>query len=247
MGPAESGKTTTLYAALKQVNTSEHKILTIEDPIEDILPGIIQVKAQPEIGLSFHNALSAFLRHDPDIIVLGEIRDRETAQLAVEASLTGHLVLSTLRIQDTSSAIMRFLEMNLPPFMVSSALMMVCAQRLIQRLCPHCKESYEATHTQKQQLKVNLQQTVKLYRSRGCPQCSMKGYQGRMGVFEILVPSDRVRDTINQKNCTVEMIRRIAINSGQMTTIYQEAISKVLAGETSLEELNNKFLDADRN
>ncbi|MGE3724713.1 MAG: ATPase, T2SS/T4P/T4SS family [Candidatus Sericytochromatia bacterium] len=246
VGPTGSGKTTTLYAALNELNTPDRKILTIEDPIEYSIPGIVQVEAQTEIGLSFQRVLRAFLRHDPDIILLGEIRDRETAKIAIEASLTGHLVLSTMHTNDAPSTITRFMEMDIPPFMISASLMMVCAQRLIRRLCPACKEPYEATSLQKQQLKADVQKPLVLYRSKGCVQCGQIGYRGRLGIHEILLPTDLLRETLSQGNCTTETVRNLALKHCQMIPLYQDAQAKVVLGETSLEEINSRLLDADR-
>ncbi|PIQ24704.1 hypothetical protein COW36_23290 [bacterium (Candidatus Blackallbacteria) CG17_big_fil_post_rev_8_21_14_2_50_48_46] len=246
VGPTGSGKTTTLYAALNELNTPDRKILTIEDPIEYSIPGIVQVEAHTEIGLSFQRALKAFLRHDPDIILLGEIRDRETAKIAIEASLTGHLVLSTMHTNDAPSTITRFMEMDIPPFMVSASIAMICAQRLIRRLCPDCKEPFEASSLQKQQLKADIKESLILYRSKGCSKCSQSGYRGRIGIHEILLPTEILRESISQGQCTTESVRNLALKHCQMIPLFQDAQAKVISGDTSLEEINSCLLDPER-
>jgi type IV pilus assembly protein PilB len=246
VGPTGSGKTTTLYAAIHELNQPERKILTIEDPVEYTIPGILQVETQPDIGLTFQRALKAFLRHDPDIILLGEIRDLETARTAIEASLTGHLVLSTMHTNDAASTITRFMEMGIPAFMVSSSLMMICAQRLVRKLCLHCREPYEASGVQKQQMQIDVLKQVLIYKARGCDSCGMTGYHGRMGIHEVLLPSERLRESLAQPGCTAETIRSLAIKNCHMIPLYQDALAKVLAGVTSLEEINTHVLDSEK-
>lgn len=246
VGPTGSGKTTTLYAALHELNAPERKIITIEDPVEYTLSGVLQVETQPEIGMTFQRALKAFLRHDPDIILLGEIRDLETARTAIEASLTGHLVLSTMHTNDAAGTITRFMEMGLPPFMISASLMMICAQRLLRRLCPRCREPFEATSLQKYQLQQDIQQPLQLYRARGCDDCGMTGYHGRLGIHEVLQPNESMRVALAQAECTAESIRNLAVKQCQMVPLYQDAQAKVLAGLTTLEELNAHVLNSEK-
>lgn len=243
VGPTGSGKTTTLYAALHELNLPERKILTVEDPVEYTIPGIVQVEVQPEIGLSFQRALKAFLRHDPDVILVGEIRDYETAKIAIEASLTGHLVLATMHTNDAPSTVIRFMEMGIPPFMISSSLMMVCAQRLVRRLCVHCRESYEASSFQKQQLQVDLSQSLHLFQVKGCERCGMTGYHGRIGIYEVLLCNEILRDAMMRPDCTTETLRNLAIRHANLVPLHQDAKSKVVAGLTSFAESTARIQD----
>jgi len=234
VGPTGSGKSMTLYAALNEVKRPELNIQTIEDPIEYTLPGIIQLQVNPDIGLTFQRALRSYLRQDPDVILVGEIRDRETAHIAVEAALTGHLLLSTLHTNDAPSTVIRLMEMGIEPFMVSSSIGLVCAQRLIRRLCPQCKEAYQPDAEEQLLVGISEGDTSPLYRPVGCPSCDNIGYRGRIGIHEILVPNDEVRYAINNDTVTAEKLKRMAVESCGMTTLYWDAMEKVRAGICSL-------------
>ncbi|MEW6278676.1 MAG: type IV-A pilus assembly ATPase PilB [Candidatus Eremiobacterota bacterium] len=235
-GPTGSGKSTTLYSCLNKLNSGEKNLLTIEDPVEYQIPGINQVQANEKAGLTFAFALRAFLRQDPDIIMVGEIRDGETAKIAVEAALTGHLVLSTLHTNDASGAISRLVEMGVEPFLVASALIGVLAQRLARMICPNCKESFvpPAEATRKFGLTMFSDSDISFYRGRGCDHCKMTGYRGRTGIHEVLMITDRVRGLILQRASTAE-IRQAAIEGG-MKTMQDDGLRKVLDGVTSVEE-----------
>lgn len=237
-GPTGSGKSMTLYAALNELRRPEINIQTIEDPIEYTLTGINQLQVHPEIGLTFQAALRSYLRQDPDVILVGEIRDRETADIAVKAALTGHLLLSTLHTNDAPSTIIRLIEMGIEPFLVSSSIVLLCAQRLLRRLCPHCKEPYQPTPEQRRFVGLPLEDpTVVLYRPKGCEACNGIGYKGRIGIHEILVPDDEVRHAVNTKGVTAEGLKRLAVEHCGMTTLYWDAMDKVAAGLCSLEEV----------
>jgi len=236
VGPTGSGKSTTLYSALKEIQTPEINIQTIEDPIEYTLPGINQMQIHREIGLTFQRALRSYLRQDPDVILVGEIRDRETAESAVEAALTGHLLLSTLHTNDAASTIVRLIEMGIEPFLVSASIILVCAQRLLRRLCPECRETYQPTEEEKQLVGVAPHADISLYRPKGCRTCNGIGYKGRVGVHEILVPDDAMRRSLGTSGITSEVIKRLAVENGGMTTLYWDAMEKVRAGLCSTED-----------
>ena len=236
VGPTGSGKSMTLYAALNEIQKPDMNIQTVEDPIEYTLPGINQMQMHREIGLTFERALRSYLRQDPDVILVGEIRDRETAEIAVEAALTGHLLLSTLHTNDAASTIIRLIEMGIEPFMVSSSIVLVCAQRLLRRLCRECKEAYQPTEEEKALVGLPPQAGITLYRPGGCRICSDIGYKGRIGTHEIIVPNDAMRRAINTKGVTAEAIKRLAVEDGGMTTLYWDAMEKVRAGMCSIED-----------
>jgi general secretion pathway protein E len=238
-GPTGSGKTTTLYAALRQLNTPEKKILTVEDPVEYQLEGVNQIQVQPKIDLTFANALRSILRQDPDIIMIGEMRDTETAKIAVQAALTGHKVLSTLHTNDAPSSITRMLDMHVDDFLLTSTIDGVLAQRLVRRLCPECRESYtppEETKTKYQlnDLAGNAPEPL-LYRAVGCEHCDHSGYRGRSTISEVLVMSEPLRQAINQR-ATADDIREIAIREG-MVTMHEDGLGKALRGITTLDEI----------
>jgi len=236
-GPTGSGKTTTLYSTLNKINTTDKNIITIEDPVEYQLARVNQVQVNMKAGLTFANGLRSFLRQDPDIIMVGEIRDRETAEIAIQASLTGHLVLSTVHTNDAPSATTRLIDMGIEPFLISSSLIGVLAQRLARTICSHCKESYvppvEALH------RLGLQpeegEEIVFYRGRGCDRCKGSGYKGRIGIFELMVMSDTLRDLI-LKGASAAEIREAAIAEG-MKTLREDGILKVLEGMTTVDEL----------
>ena len=235
-GPTGSGKSTTLYSCLNKLNQGERNLTTVEDPVEYQIAGINQVQTNNKAGLNFATALRSFLRQDPDILMVGEIRDGETAKIAVEAALTGHLVLSTLHTNDACGAISRLTEMGVEPFLVSSALVGVLAQRLARQICPNCKDSYRPQPDAIRKLGLNLygETEVNFYRGRGCEHCKNTGYRGRSGIHEVLTISDRVRALI-LANASSSEIRQAAVEDG-MRTMQHDAIQKVLHGHTSLEE-----------
>ncbi|MDW8105850.1 MAG: type II secretion system ATPase GspE [Armatimonadota bacterium] len=237
-GPTGSGKSTTLYSILSRLNTGLVNIITAEDPVEYELPGINQVQVNPKAGLTFASALRAMLRQDPDIIMVGEMRDRETATIAIEAALTGHLVLSTLHTNDSSSAPPRLIEMGVEPFMIASSLIAVLAQRLVRTLCPRCKEPYQPTESEFTRYgftpPANLSELI-IYRAKGCDYCKHTGYKGRTGIHELLVMSDPIRDLV-LKHAAAYTIQKVAVEQG-MRLLKEDALEKVLLGRTSIEEV----------
>ena len=237
-GPTGSGKTTTLYTSLLRLNTGERKILTVEDPIEYQLEGINQVQVKPQIGLGFANVLRSFLRQDPDVIMIGEIRDLETAEIAVQAALTGHKVLSTLHANDAATTITRLLDMGVDDYLLTSTVNGVVAQRLVRTLCGDCREARPALPEMVEQLqlgRVTSSDPITLYHAIGCERCNGSGYLGRTGLLELLVLSDPIRRLILQRTEAHE-IKRAAVDAG-MRTMYQDGVHKVLAGTTTLEEV----------
>lgn len=236
-GPTGSGKTTTLYAALNRVHSEEKNIITVEDPVEYQLKGIGQIQVNPRIGLTFASGLRSILRQDPDVIMVGEIRDYETSEIAIQASLTGHLVLSTLHTNDAASAITRLLDMGVEPFLVASSLIGVLAQRLVRVICPHCKESYEAPETERSLFGgfAAVSSPSLLYRGKGCEKCGSKGYLGRTGIFEFLLVDDAVRGLIAAK-ADAQRIKHAAVSAG-MKTLRHDGFEKVLGGITTAEEV----------
>jgi len=236
-GPTGSGKTTTLYSALSEINKPDLNILTIEDPIEYELSGIGQTQVNPKIELTFASALRAHLRQDPDVILVGEIRDKETADNAVQASLTGHLVFSTLHTNDSAGAFTRLTEMGVEPFLVSSSLLMVLAQRLVRRLCPECKAPYEPSDAELFDVGLSRGQLMgqPVYKPVGCPACLRTGYKGRTGIYEILSVTDELK-TLVMLNKDAGTIKRQAVTDG-MHTLRDDGILKVLAGKTSFDEV----------
>lgn len=231
-GPTGSGKTTTLYSAISSINSTKRNIITIEDPVEYQLKGIGQVHVNPKIGLSFASGLRSILRQDPDVIMVGEIRDRETAEIAIQASLTGHLVLSTLHTNDTASAVTRLVDMGIEPFLVASSLTGVLAQRLVRTLCPVCKEAYTPGAEEARFFKAL---PPRLFRPAGCDRCFSTGYYGRLGIFEFLMLSQEMRPLI-LKNQDADTIKRFAASRG-MSTMMEDGCDKAASGITSLEEV----------
>ena len=234
-GPTGSGKSTTLYATLNVLNTESKHIITVEDPVEYRLPGINQVQVNPRAGLTFASGLRAMLRSAPDIIMIGEIRDHETAQIAVEAALTGHLVLSTLHTNTAPGAISRLTEMGVPPFLISSAIVCIQAQRLARRLCPECKEEYKPEPELLKRFNIDPDKKNKIYRPTGCSKCNDTGYRGRVGVYEIMVISEAIEKLIIDR-ATTEEIKEVAIDEG-MVTLREDGIEKIKMGLTSIEEI----------
>lgn len=234
-GPTGSGKSMSLYSALNEINSPDWNILTIEDPIEYTLPGLNQVQVKSDIGLSFAAALRSFLRQDPDIILVGEIRDLETAEIAVEASLTGHLLFSTLHTNDAPSAITRFDEMGIEPFMVSTSLICVCAQRLVRRVCScHTMETPTADEYELLERALDDAPIGQIAREHGCPKCEKTGFKGRMGVHEVMIATDELRGLINHRS-PVERLKHVAREHG-MRTLFEDVMEKVKAGHTTLPE-----------
>ncbi|MFO1459584.1 MAG: ATPase, T2SS/T4P/T4SS family [Verrucomicrobiota bacterium] len=236
-GPTGSGKTTTLYSALRRINTIDSKLLTVEDPVEFDIEGIMQVQTNEGAGLTFMKALRAFLRQDPDVIMLGEMRDLETAQIAIQASLTGHLVLSTLHTNDSAGAVTRLVDMGVEPFLISSTLLGVLAQRLVRKICTNCRTPFEPTEMQLSQLGLSAHDLgdKTFFYGRGCPTCNDSGYKGRKGIYELLVVSDPIRNLINERAPTV-VIRQKAIELG-MVTIRDDGLRNIYAGESTVEEV----------
>ena len=236
-GPTGSGKTTTLYAALHELNGQERNILTVEDPVEYQLPGIGQMQVRPKIDLTFANCLKHILRQDPDIIMIGEIRDRETAEIAIQASLTGHLVLSTLHTNDSASAVTRLIDMGIEPYLISSTVIGVMAQRLLRVICPDCKKPQRLRKGAPvmEELRRMGAANPDLYRGEGCDKCLQTGYLGRTGIFELMVVDDEMKELITQQQ-GLHILRQAAIRKG-MLTLREDGLRKALEGVTTLEEV----------
>ena len=233
-GPTGSGKTTTLYASLSSINSDEINIITVEDPVEYQLNGISQVQVKPDIGLTFAGALRSILRQDPDVIMVGEIRDIETAEIAIQSALTGHLVFSTLHTNDAPTSVTRLTDMGIEPFLVASSVIGVVAQRLVRRVCPYCKESYKPSKEELEELGID-DFNGKLYRGRGCERCMFTGYLGRTGIYEILVVDKDVRRTILETK-DADLIREVAVKKG-MKTLRMDGAEKVKRGITTVSEV----------
>jgi type IV pilus assembly protein PilB len=237
-GPTGSGKSTSLYATLNIINTLDKNIITVEDPVEYRLPGVNQIQVNPKAGLTFATALRSILRADPDVVLIGEIRDAETAIIGVEAALTGHLVLSTLHTNDAASAITRLVEMGVEAYLVASSLDCSLAQRLARRLCSHCREAYRPTEVELQEagFPEHLANRVEeLYRPAGCSRCGKTGYRGRLGLYEVMPITEEIeRLTVERRSS--DDIRRVAIEQG-MVTLREDGLEKVAAGLTSMEEI----------
>ncbi|MFA4982070.1 MAG: type II secretion system ATPase GspE [Candidatus Omnitrophota bacterium] len=232
-GPTGSGKTTTLYSALSAINSLEKNIITVEDPVEYEIPLIRQTQVNVKAGLTFAAGLRSILRQDPDIVMVGEIRDKETAEIAVQASLTGHLVFSTLHTNDAPSSISRLIDMGVEPFLISSSVLAILAQRLVRVLCPECKEAYTPTAAALKELGIKEQ--VKFYKAKGCSHCKGSGYGGRTGIHELMVISDEIKKLIIAKAGALD-IRKVAISEG-MTTLRGDGLDKVIRGITTPEEV----------
>lgn len=233
-GPTGSGKSTTLYSVLCYVDDPEKNLVTAEDPVEYQLEGINQVGVNPDVGLTFASALRSFLRQDPDVIMVGEIRDVETLDISIKAALTGHLVLSTLHTTEAAGAITRMVNMGIEPFLITSSCLMVCAQRLIRKICPSCKEAYEITDEIRQKYKIT-EDYKELYRGKGCPECNKTGYKGRIALCELLTLTPAIRDLIMSKSQEAA-IKAKAREEG-MATLRENGIAKALKGITTLEEV----------
>jgi type IV pilus assembly protein PilB len=235
-GPTGSGKSMTLYSALNEINTPDIVIRTAEDPIEYTLSGINQMQMHRQIGLTFASALRAFLRQDPDIILVGEIRDKETAGIAVEAALTGHLLISTLHTNDAPGTIARLTDMGVEPFMISSSLLCVCAQRLMRRVCKQCRIPYVPEGREKELLEKAIGWSGQIFKHapKGCPKCSGNGYKGRLGIHELMVTNEELVSAINKEVESGEL-KKIAVRGG-MKTLHQDSLIKVKDGLTTMEE-----------
>jgi general secretion pathway protein E len=234
-GPTGSGKTTTLYAALDKINSTEKKIITIEDPVEYQMTGINQIQVKPNIGLTFHNGLRSIVRQDPDIIMVGEIRDFETAEIAIQAALTGHMVFSTVHTNDSAGAITRLLDMGVEHYLISSALVGVLAQRLVRILCTECRKKETADEETAKTLAALGKSAAAVYRENGCPSCSHRGYKGRLGIYEFLPVSDAIRNMILKKT-SAHIIKEQARREG-MVTLREDGFDKVSRGVTSISEV----------
>jgi len=236
-GPTGSGKTTTLYSGLRVINTVDLKLLTAEDPVEYEIEGIMQVPVNPLVGLTFAQALRSFLRQDPDVIMVGEIRDLETAQIAIQASLTGHLVLSTLHTNDAAGAVTRLVDMGVEPFLIAASLEAVLAQRLVRRICTQCKSSYMPQPELLTSLGVARESvgSRQFFYGKGCPVCSQSGYKGRLGIYEWLRLTDAVRDLVTQRAPTLQ-IRQKAVEQG-MRPLREDGLRAIFDGHTSIEEV----------
>jgi type IV pilus assembly protein PilB len=236
-GPTGSGKTNTLYSSMHRVNTPETNIMTAEDPVEFNLHGINQVQMKEQIGLNFATALRAFLRQDPNIVLVGEIRDFETAEIAVKAALTGHLVLSTLHTNDAPSTINRLMNMGIEPFLVSTSVNLICAQRLVRRICKECKEQIQMPPQALVDIGFSAEEadSMRLYKGRGCQSCNNTGYRGRIGLFEVMEISEEIRELILSGASAMELRRR-AIEE-EMITLRLSGLHKIRAGDTTVEEV----------
>jgi len=237
-GPTGSGKTTTLYTALDRLNQPDVKILTVEDPVEYQMVGINQIQVKPQIDLTFANALRSIVRQDPDVIMIGEIRDLETAQIAVQSALTGHLVMSTVHTNDAASTVNRLLDMGVDDYLLTSTVIGILAQRLVRKLCPHCKEPYHALPEVVEQLgiaKLAGSGDVTLFHAKGCGQCSNTGYMGRFCILEMLPMTDPLR-TLVMKHANSSELKGEAQRGG-MVSMYEDGMRKALAGQTTFEEV----------
>jgi type II secretory ATPase GspE/PulE/Tfp pilus assembly ATPase PilB-like protein len=234
-GPTGSGKTTTLYSALNLINSVDKNIVTVEDPIEYELAGVNQVQVNPRADLTFASALRSILRQDPDVVMIGEIRDVETAEISIQSALTGHLVLSTLHTNDACGAVTRLMDMGIPPFLISSALGAVVAQRLVRLLCTKCREPFNPPENLQEELGLEYDPKVEFFRSNGCAKCEYTGYRGRIAIYEVLSISSAMEELIMKRASTHELYRQ-AISEG-LIPLRKSGIRKVIAGLTSLDEV----------
>jgi len=244
-GPTGSGKSTTLYASLAEINRPEINIITVEDPVEYRLAGLNQVQVNPRAGLTFASALRSILRSDPDVVMVGEIRDVETAKMAIEAALTGHFVLSTLHTNDAPAALTRLNEMGVEPFLTGAAVTAVLAQRLARKLCTHCCEMYIPTREELLNARFSPEQVaaadgVSLYRKRGCPRCNQSGYKGRIGIYQLMVMNEEL-GALAARHASREELEREAMSSG-MKTLWDDGLARAASGMTSLEELGRVLI-----
>jgi type IV pilus assembly protein PilB len=234
-GPTGSGKTTTLYASLRQMDAGKLNISTVEDPIEYHLGSVNQTQVHAKIGMTFSAALRALLRQDPDVVMLGEIRDKETAEIAVQASLTGHLVLSTLHTNDAPSSITRLINIGVEPYLISAAVNAILAQRLVRKICPHCKEEFTPSNEMREFLQLQGFASEKTYKGKGCDRCRKTGYAGRLGIYELLVMDDNLRDMVTA-NPDVTQLRKLCRERG-LVTLREDGFAKVMKGLTTVDEI----------
>ncbi|WP_416233803.1 GspE/PulE family protein [Clostridium estertheticum] len=234
-GPTGSGKSTTLYTLLSELNDNSKNIITVEDPVEYVVDGINQVNVNPKAGLTFSSGLRSILRQDPDVVMIGEIRDNETAEIATRASITGHIVLSTIHTNDASSAIVRLIDMDIQPYLVASAIAGIISQRLVKKICPMCSEVYVASDFEKEILNIHSSEELLIHKGKGCGHCNNTGYSGRIGVYEIMEVTRKHREYI-MRNASVDEIRDISIEKG-MKTLKTSCTDLVLKGMTTVEEL----------
>jgi len=234
-GPTGSGKNTTLYAALSELNSDQVNICTVEDPVECNIHGINQFQVHDMAGFDFSSALRSLLRQDPDVIMVGEIRDRDTANIAVQAALTGHLVLSTLHTNDAPGAVTRLVDLGVAPYLVSASLIAILAQRLVRKICPNCKEEYEPSHSIRRTVQEWSGKEPTFYRGLGCKKCRNTGYIGRIAIHEMFVPDDRILDLITE-GIPLKKLRIEAIKNG-MAPLHLDGIEKVAAGITTIDEI----------
>ena len=237
-GPTGSGKTTTLYGSIGQCNDTSVKIITAEDPVEYVIDGIVQCSINDYIGLTYNETLRAMVRQDPDIIVLGEIRDKKSAEVAIQAALTGHKVFSTFHTEDSISGIIRLIDMDIETFLISSTVLSIVAQRLLRKICPHCKHSY--TPDPYDVIKVGLNQDdikgYEFFKGEGCKHCNYTGYIGRIGIFELLILNEPVKNAILEKKTSYE-IRKVSFETTGLITLLEDGIAKILEGITTFEEV----------
>lgn len=234
-GPTGSGKTTTLYAALQRLNDPSRKIITIEDPVEYQLKGINQMQVNPKVNFTFAQGLRTIVRHDPDVILVGEIRDRETADVAIQSALTGHLVLATLHTNDAPSAFTRLIDMGVEEFLVASTVRGVLAQRLVRRICPHCSDVYHPIPVEQEVSGLGKKALAGLRQGSGCEKCNFFGYKGQVGLFELLVVTEEIERLVMER-ANAGRIREVAIGQG-MVTLREDGLAKVKAGVTSISEV----------
>ncbi len=235
-GPTGSGKSTTLYSVINQLNTVDRNIITVEDPVEYLMEGLTQIEARSEIGLTFASALRAILRQSPDIVMVGEIRDFETADIAVKASLTGQLVFSTLHTNDAAGALTRLVDMGVEPFLVASSLVLVCAQRLCRQICTHCKEEDRIPDEALKRLNYEIPSTARFFKGKGCDYCRHTGYRGRVGVTEVLEIDETVREMLITGESS-DVIKTYARQNCGMATLWDDILDKFFKGVTTLEEV----------
>ncbi|MFH0925497.1 MAG: type II secretion system ATPase GspE [bacterium] len=234
-GPTGSGKTTTLYGALDKINTPDKKIITVEDPVEYQLSGINQIQVKAKIGLTFSSGLRSIVRQDPDIMMVGEIRDLETAEIAIQSALTGHLVFSTLHTNDAPGGITRLLDMGVESYLAASCLEGILAQRLVRHVCPHCKKPFKPDARTVRLMNLKADEEITFYKGEGCPECKFTGYKGRSGIFELLIITEEIKSLILRK-ATASQIKQLAVQKG-MVSLREDGWAKVKAGKTSLDEV----------
>ncbi len=236
-GPTGSGKTSTLYTALNEINDAERKIITIEDPVEYELPGVVQVPVHPRAGLTFATALRSILRHDPDVIMVGETRDRETADVAIQAALTGHLVFSTLHTNDAPSSVTRLRDMGVEPFLITATVEAIEAQRLVRKTCPNCRASYDPTREQLMELNLKPEDLKgrQFYYGEGCDKCNNLGFKGRTGLFELMIMNDDLRDMVS-RGASTDAIRQYTRKTGT-SSLRDAGLRALFGGLTTLDEV----------